>query len=96
MNKTEHNFWLDVIISASFLLTGISGLLLWLVIPHQLDMVFPGFSRSVWVAVHICFGAGGARWDCYLRYHALGLAQGFARTLSWRYEGKAAHQSRCR
>jgi hypothetical protein len=59
MNKTEHNFWLDVTIFAAFLLTGISGFLLWLVIPHQLDIVFLGFSRSVWVAVHICFGVAG-------------------------------------
>jgi len=55
MNKTEHNFWLDVTIFAAFLLTGISGFLLWLVIPHQLDIVFLGFSRSVWVAVHMGF-----------------------------------------
>ena len=59
MNKTEHNFWLDVTIFVSLLITTITGFILWLVIPHQLDIVFLGFSRSVWVATHICFGLVG-------------------------------------
>jgi hypothetical protein len=59
MNKTEHNFWLDVTIFVAFLITTITGFLLWLVIPHQLDIVFLGFSRSVWFAAHICFGVAG-------------------------------------
>jgi len=59
MNKTEHNFWLDVTLFVAFLITIITGFLLWLVIPHQLDIVFLGFSHSVWVAAHICFGVAG-------------------------------------
>jgi hypothetical protein len=59
MNRTEHNFWLDVTIFVALLITTITGFILWLVIPHKLDIVFLGFFRSVWVAVHICFGVVG-------------------------------------
>ena len=59
MNTTKRNFWLDVIIFVALLITTITGFLLWLVIPHKLDIVFLGFSRSVWVAAHICFGVVG-------------------------------------
>ena len=59
MNKSEHNFWLDVTILVALLMTDITGFLLWLTIPHILDSVFLGFSRSVWVATHICFGVVG-------------------------------------
>jgi hypothetical protein len=52
--KTEHNFWLDATILVAFLITTITGFLLWLVIPHQLDIVFLGFSRGAWVAAHLC------------------------------------------
>lgn len=59
MNKTKCNFWLDVTIFIALLTTTITGFFLWLVIPHQLDIVFLGFSRSAWVAAHICFGLVG-------------------------------------
>jgi hypothetical protein len=59
MNSTKRNFWLDMTIFVALLITTITGLLLWLVIPHKLDIVFLGFSRSVWVATHICFGVVG-------------------------------------
>ena len=59
MSRTEHNFWLDVTIFAALLITTITGFILWLVIPHKLDIVFLGFFRSAWVAVHICFGVMG-------------------------------------
>ena len=59
MNTTKRNFWLDVTIFVPLLITTITGLLLWLVILHKLDIVFPGFSRNVWVAAHICFGVVG-------------------------------------
>jgi len=58
-NKTKHNFWLDVIIFVSLLITTSTGFLLWLVIPHQLNIAFLGFARSVWIATHICFGVAG-------------------------------------
>jgi hypothetical protein len=59
MSKTEHNFWLDVTIFVALLITTITGFFLWLVIPHKLDIGFLGFSRSAWVAAHICFGVVG-------------------------------------
>ena len=59
MNKNERNFWLDVTIFVALLITTITGFILWLVIPHKLDIVFLGFSRSVWVAAHIYFGVVG-------------------------------------
>ena len=59
MSRTERNFWLDVTIFVALLITTITGFLLWLVIPHKLDIVFLGFSRSGWIAAHICFGVVG-------------------------------------
>jgi Domain of unknown function (DUF4405) len=59
MSRTERNFWLDMIIFASLLITTITGFILWLVIPHKLDVVFLRFARSVWVAVHVYSGAVG-------------------------------------
>jgi hypothetical protein len=59
MKTTKRNFWLDVIIFMHLLITTITGFLLWLAIPHQLESVFLGFSRSIWVSAHICFGVVG-------------------------------------
>jgi hypothetical protein len=59
MSRTEHNFWLDVTIFMTFLMATITGIILWLVIPHKLDIVFLGFSRSMWLAAHICLGVVG-------------------------------------
>jgi hypothetical protein len=59
MKKTEHNFLLDVMIFVSFLITTVTGLLLWLVIPHKMDVLFSGISRSAWVAAHIYSGLAG-------------------------------------
>ncbi len=59
MSRTEQNFWLDVTIFVALLITTITGFYLWLVIPHKIDINFLGFSRGVWVAAHICFGAVG-------------------------------------
>jgi hypothetical protein len=59
MSKTEHNYWLDLTIFVALLITTITGFLLWLVIPHKLDIVFLGFSRTAWIAAHICFGVVG-------------------------------------
>jgi hypothetical protein len=58
-NKTKHNFWLDVIIFVSLLITTITGFILWLVIPHKLDVIFLGSARGVWGTTHICFGVAG-------------------------------------
>jgi hypothetical protein len=59
MNKTEHNFRLDVTIFVSLLITTITGLFLWLVIPHKMGFVFSGVSRTAWVAAHIFSGIAG-------------------------------------
>lgn len=59
MSKTEKNFWLDITIFVALLITTLTGFLLWLVIPHTLDIFFFGFSRSTWVSAHICFGVVG-------------------------------------
>ena len=96
MSRTEHNFWLDVTIFVALLITTITGFILWLVIPHKLDIVFLGFSRSVWVAAHICFGVVGLAGIVMHIVMALGLAQGFARTPSQWDAGKATRQSCCR
>jgi hypothetical protein len=54
MSKTEKNFWLDVTIFVTLLITTITGFILWLVLPHE-----PGFFRNAWVAAHIFFGVAG-------------------------------------
>ncbi len=59
MSRTEHNFWLDLAIFITLLIAAITGFILWLVIPHKLDIVFLGFSRCAWVTAHICFGVAG-------------------------------------
>jgi hypothetical protein len=59
MKQTKRNFWLDVTIFVALLITTITGFILWLVIPHKLDIVFPGFSRSVWAVAHIYSGVVG-------------------------------------
>jgi hypothetical protein len=56
MKKTKHNFWLNVTIFMALLITTIIGFLLWLVIPHKLEIAFLGVSRSVWLAAHVCLG----------------------------------------
>lgn len=53
--KTKFNFWLDVTIFAAFLVTAITGLLLWLALPHTQSsqtLTFLKFTRSTWVDIH--------------------------------------------
>jgi Domain of unknown function (DUF4405) len=59
MSRAEQNYVLDATIFVALLITTITGLILWLVIPRIFDVVFLGFSRNVWVAAHICFGVLG-------------------------------------
>lgn len=59
MSRTEQNFWLDVTIFVTLLITTITGTCLWLFIPHQLDIVYLGVSRDIWVAAHRCLGMVG-------------------------------------
>jgi len=55
MSKIEKNFWLDITIFGALLITTLTGFLLWLVIPHTLDIFYFRLPRSTWVAAHICF-----------------------------------------
>ena len=60
-NKTKFNFWLDATIFAAFLVTAITGLLLWLVMPHESGsrwFTFLGLSRQAWINVHQWVGLG--------------------------------------
>ena len=70
MKTTKRNFWLDVTIFMALLITVITGFLLWLAIPHQLESVFLGYSRRDWVAAHISFGVVGlAGVACHIIWH---------------------------
>jgi len=65
--KTRFNFWLDITILTAFLVTAISGLLLWLVLPHGPGtkfVIFIGLTRQTWIDIHdwaglaVLIGAG--------------------------------------
>jgi len=54
-NKTKYNFWLDATIFIAFLITAITGLLLWMVLPHEQGsqaLSLLGLSRRTWVDLH--------------------------------------------
>jgi hypothetical protein len=53
MNKNERNYWLDWIMLFVFLITIVSGFLLWLVIPNGKPFVFTGIDRGVWLVLHV-------------------------------------------
>jgi hypothetical protein len=40
----------------TFISAAFTGILLWLVIPHQAAAAFLGVDRHFWLTVHICFG----------------------------------------
>ena len=50
--KTRYNFWLDATIFVAFLITAITGLLLWLVVPHEQgsQTLLLELARRTWVA----------------------------------------------
>ena len=53
--KTKNNFWLDVTIFTLFLVTALSGLLLWLVLPDGRgsgETIFLGLTRHTWIDLH--------------------------------------------
>jgi len=56
MKQTRRNFWLDVSIFVTFMSAAFTGILLWLVIPHQTAAAFLGFDHHFWLTVHICSG----------------------------------------
>jgi hypothetical protein len=65
--KTRFNFWLDISILMAFLIAAVSGLLLWLALPHgpgTKSFVFVGLTRQTWIDIHdwaglaVLIGAG--------------------------------------
>jgi hypothetical protein len=54
--KIRHNYWLDVTIFVTLLISVTTGFLLWWGMPHELGIAFLGFPRAVWVTFHICSG----------------------------------------
>ena len=56
MKQTKRNFWLDISLSVTFVSTALTGIILWLVIPHQVTTVYRGIDRHFWLTVHICSG----------------------------------------
>ncbi len=55
LGKTKTNFWLDLTILTSFLLTALTGLLLWLILPGGRgsgETVLLGLTRSEWIDLH--------------------------------------------
>jgi hypothetical protein len=59
MNKNERNFWLDGIMFLAFMITIVSGLLLWLVNPNSNPSVIAGIDRAVWLGCHVGSGLIG-------------------------------------
>jgi hypothetical protein len=56
MKHTKRNFWLDVSLGVTFVSSAFTGLLLWLLFPHQAAAAFLGFNRNFWLTAHICSG----------------------------------------
>ena len=55
LGKTKTNFWLDLTIFATFLLTALTGLLLWVILPGgqgRSQTVLLGLIRSEWIDLH--------------------------------------------
>ncbi|MEW5958540.1 MAG: DUF4405 domain-containing protein [Chloroflexota bacterium] len=91
--KNKFNFWLDVTIFTAFLLTALTGLLLWLVIPGgqgRGQLVYGELARRTWIEMHNWLGLA----------LALGALLHLAFHWSWlkcavqRFSGKLARQPR--
>jgi hypothetical protein len=55
LGKTKTNFWLDLTILTTFLLTALTGLLLWLILPGGRgsgETMLLGMTRHQWIDVH--------------------------------------------
>ncbi|MHC1783262.1 MAG: DUF4405 domain-containing protein [Anaerolineaceae bacterium] len=52
MSKNELNFWLDLAMFFAFLITIVSGILLWLVIPNGNHPGVVGNDKASWLAFH--------------------------------------------
>jgi len=56
MKQSERNFWLDMGLFTTFLLTSFTGLIIWLIIKPQTALTFSGYIRESWLKAHICSG----------------------------------------
>jgi len=56
MNQTKRNFWLDIGIFVTFLLTTFTGTAIWLLSSHLSIDSLLGFSRHFWLFAHIGSG----------------------------------------
>lgn len=59
VGKTRFNFWLDITILTAFLITAITGLLLWLALPDgpgSRSFIFLGLTRQTWIDIHAWVG----------------------------------------
>ena len=57
--KTKTNFWFDVTIFILFLITALTGLLLWLILPDgrgSSGTIFLGLTRQSWIDLHNWIG----------------------------------------
>jgi len=56
MKHSARNYWLDLILFITFLLTSFTGLLLWLLMQPQTTLAFSGHYKNFWLTSHICCG----------------------------------------
>jgi len=52
MKQTEQNFWLDLSLFVTLLLTVFTGLILWLVVPFKSAGSFLGLDHHLWLTIH--------------------------------------------
>jgi hypothetical protein len=52
MKSTEQNFWLDLSLFVTFLLTVFTGFILWLVVPLISTGSFLGLDHQLWLTIH--------------------------------------------
>lgn len=53
--KNKFNFWLDITVLTGFVGSALTGILLWLILPHERgsdSTAFWGITRSSWVDIH--------------------------------------------
>ena len=59
--KNRFNFWLDLSALLGFIITALTGVILWLVIPHGRGsdyLTFVSISRAAWIDIHQWVGLG--------------------------------------
>ena len=92
-SKNKLNFWLDIIIFIAFVVTAITGLLLWLALPSGQGngpLVLGGLTRSEWIDLHVWAGLamlGGTILHLVLHWR-------WIVCITQRFFGKLAQQAR--